>query len=114
MVWSAEANATAGYSFSSIGLDVNLFYKFTGKRPRYVASGTDLILAKTNSFHIADLTVSKKIVSFLSLNAGVRNLFDVDRISSTFVNGGIHSGGGLNVATGRSYFASLLFNWDKK
>lgn len=114
MVWSAEANATAGYSFSSIGLDVNLFYKFTGKRPRYVTSGTDLILAKTNSFHIADLTVSKKVVSFLSVNAGVRNLFDVDRISSTFVNGGIHSGGGLNVATGRSYFASLLFNWDKK
>ncbi len=114
MVWSAEANATAGYSFSSIGLDINLFYKFTGKRPRYVTSGTDLVLSKTNSYHIADLTFSKKIVSFLSLNAGIRNLFDVDRINSTFVTGGVHSGGGLNVATGRSYFASLLFNWNKK
>ncbi|HRO69455.1 MAG TPA: TonB-dependent receptor [Chitinophagaceae bacterium] len=32
MQWSAEANALFGYTFSSIGLDASLFYKFTGKK----------------------------------------------------------------------------------
>jgi outer membrane receptor for ferrienterochelin and colicins len=112
--WSAEVNATAGYTFSKIGLDMNLFYKFTGKKPMYVANGPDFILAETKGYHIADFTLNKKLFRYFSLNAGVRNLFDVDRIRSSFVTGGIHSGGGLNVGTGRSFFTGLVFNWDKK
>lgn len=113
LLWSAEANLTATYSFSRIGLDLNLFYKFTGKRPRYVASGSDIVLSEQEGYHMADFTLNKKLTSFLRLNAGVRNLFNVDRIRSSFVAGGIHTGGGLSVATGRSAFASLLFNWNK-
>lgn len=113
-LWSAEANASAMYSFPKIGLDLNLFYKFTGKRPRYVANGPDFVLSKQESFQLADFTVRKKITSYLQLSTGVRNLFNVDRIRSSFVVGGVHTGGGLSVGTGRSYFASLLFNLDKK
>lgn len=113
-VWSAEANALVSYSFTRIGLDLNLFYKFTGKRPRYVMNGTDVVLSEQDGYHMADLTLNKKLFSYLAFNAGVRNLFDVDRINSSFVSGGIHSNGGLNVATGRSYFASLIFNWSSK
>lgn len=113
LLWSAEANLTATYSFSRIGLDLNLFYKFTGKRPRYVTSGSDIVLSEQEGYHMADFTLNKKLTSFLRLNAGVRNLFNVDRIRSSFVAGGIHTGGGLSVATGRSAFATLLFNWNK-
>lgn len=113
-VWSAEANAIVGYSFTAIDLDLNLFYKFTGKRPRYVTNGPDVVLSEQDGYHIADFTLNKKLFPYLSLNAGVRNIFDVDRISASFAEGGVHSNGGLNVATGRSYFASLLFNWNKK
>jgi len=112
-LWSAEANLTAGYSFPAIGLDLNLYYKFTGKRPRYITNGPDLVLSEQEGYHMADFTVNKKISRFLRINAGVRNLFNVDRIRSSFVAGGIHTGGGLSVATGRSGFASLLFNWNK-
>ena len=112
--WSAEVNASAGYLFSKIGLDMNLFYKFTGKRPRYVASGPDFVLAETNGYHIADFTINKKLFRYFLLSAGVRNLFGVDRVSSSFVSGGIHSNGGLSVGTGRSFFTGLVFNWDKK
>ena len=114
LLWSAEANLNASYSFTRIGLDLNLFYKFTGKRPRYVTSGPDIVLSEQEGFHMADFTVNKKLTSFLRLNAGVRNLLNVDRIRSSFIAGGIHTGGGLSVATGRSAFASLLFNWNKK
>lgn len=114
LVWSAEANASASYHFKKMGLDLNLFYKLVGKRPRYVTSGPDIILSEQDAYHMADFTVSKKIIRVLSLNAGVRNLFDVSRINSSFVQGGIHTGGGLSVGTGRSYFATLAFNWNKK
>ena len=46
------------------------------------------------------------------VNAGVRNIFDVSRVRSSFTQGGIHTGGGLNVGTGRSYFVGLVFNWN--
>ena len=114
MVWSAEANASVGYSIPAIGLDLNLFYKLTGKRPRYVMDGPDVVLLEQDGFHLADFTLNKKLTRSLTLNAGIRNLFDVDRINSSFVQGGIHTSGGLNIATGRSCFASLLFNWNKK
>ncbi len=33
--WAAEINSIIGYNFSKIGLNANLFYKFTGKIPFY-------------------------------------------------------------------------------
>ncbi|HLG39941.1 MAG TPA: TonB-dependent receptor, partial [Chitinophagaceae bacterium] len=45
--WSPEINSNLGYSFSKIGLDVNLFYKFTGKKPSYIQnSNQDIVLSK--------------------------------------------------------------------
>jgi outer membrane receptor for ferrienterochelin and colicins len=68
---------------------------------------------------MADITFNKKfsktLLRYFSINAGIRNLFDVDRINNSVVStGGIHTaGGGRNIAYGRSYFAGLLFNWQK-
>ena len=70
---------------------------------------------------MADLSFNKKfnktVFRYFSFNAGIRNLFDVDRVSNSIVNsGGVHTGGGTgrNIAYGRSYFAGLVFNWEKK
>ncbi len=114
--WSAEANSSIGYTFSKIGLDANLFYKFTGKRPYYaINTNQQIVLTEQNGYHLADLTFNKKAFKYLSFNAGIRNLFDVDRITSTYSNGGTHSNGGTrNIATGRSFFAGISFNWEKK
>ena len=114
--WSAEVNSNISYRFSKIGLDANLFYKFTGKKPYYtVKSNQDIVLAEQNGYHMADLTLNKKLFKYFLLNAGIRNLFDVDRISSNYAAGGTHSSNGLlNIACGRSFFAGLVFNWEKK
>ncbi|HUM64624.1 MAG TPA: TonB-dependent receptor [Chitinophagaceae bacterium] len=116
MQWSAEANALFGYTFSSIGLDASLFYKFTGKRPYYVInSSQEYVLTEQKGYHMTDLSFSKKAFKYFRFNAGIRNLFDVDRINSVIVGSGIHASGGTrNIATGRSFFAGLNFNWTKK
>lgn len=114
--WSAEANAGIGYNLAKAGLDISLFYKFTGPRPYYAYNTLqELVLTKQKGFHMADLTFSKKALGYFIFNAGVRNLFDVDRITSTYAAGGIHSNGGTrNIATGRSFFAGIVFNYEKK
>lgn len=112
--WSPEATTNLGYVFSKIGLDVNLFYKFTGKRPRYVVSGSDIVLSKVDSYSWADFTVNKKLFRYFTLSAGIRNLFDVDRVNSSVSTGGIHTAGAQNIGYGRSYFAGLVFNWAKQ
>jgi outer membrane receptor for ferrienterochelin and colicins len=115
--WSAEANASLGYSFTKAALDVNLFYKFTGKRPFYAINSTtqEIELTKQEAYHLADLTLTKKAFKYLSFNAGIRNMFDVERITSSYAGGGTHGAGGTrNIATGRSYFAGVSFNWNKK
>ena len=116
MQWSAEVTSTIGYSFKNIGLNANLFYKFTGKRPYYaVNSNQEVVLTEQEGYHMADLTVNKKIFDYLSINAGIRNLFDVDRITSRYAGGGTHGSNGVrNLATGRSFFVGLNFNWEKK
>ena len=116
MQWSAEVTSVIGYSFSKIGLDANLFYKFTGKRPYYaVNSNQEVVLTEQEGYHMADITLSKKAFKYLSFNAGVRNLFDVSRITSTYADGGTHGAGGTrNIATGRGFFGGVSFNWSKK
>ena len=115
MQWSAEANASLSYRFVKAKLDLNLFYKFTGKRPYYSKDITgEIIPVYLKSYHMADLTLNRKIGKLLTVNAGVKNLFAVDRIKSSFASGGVHTGGGIaNIGNGRSYFAGILFNWNK-
>ena len=63
---------------------------------------------------MADLTFNKKAFKYLSFNAGIRNLFDVTRLSNTLTSGGVHTSNGTrNIANGRSFFAGVNFNWSK-
>ncbi|HEV7780845.1 MAG TPA: TonB-dependent receptor, partial [Chitinophagaceae bacterium] len=116
--WSAEINSTVSYRFAKIGLDANLFYKFTGKKPQYVynSASQEYVVSEREGYHMADLTLNKKLYRYFSINAGIRNLFDVTRLTSSFAaTGAAHTSDGIsNIACGRSFFAGLVFNWDKK
>lgn len=117
--WSPEVTSTIGYNFQKIGFDVNLFYKFTGKLPYYqlaTVSGQQVIqLAHTEGYHWVDFTVNKQLFKYITINAGIKNLFDLDVINSA-ASGGTHgtSSSSRLIAYGRSYFAGLLFNWNTK
>lgn len=114
--WSPEASASLSYTVPGAGLDLNLFYKFTGKRPFYTMnSNQELTHAEQQGYSLADFTLTKKLCNYFSLNAGIKNLFDVDRIRSTGTTTGIHTSNGItNIGTGRSYFLELIFNWNKR
>jgi outer membrane receptor for ferrienterochelin and colicins len=116
--WSPEVNSTISYNFSKIGLNANLFYKFVGKLPYYqmaTVNGQDvIILAQNHGYHLADLTLNKKLFKYFTINAGIKNLFDVSFVNSSASSGGAHTTTGARaIAYGRSYFAGLAFNWEK-
>lgn len=117
--WSPEVNANLLYNFKKIGAQLSFFYKFTGKRPVYQATVVNgqaiAALAETASFHWADVTANKSITKFLTLSAGVKNLFDVTTLTNTVADtGGAHSiAGAVPLSYGRSYFVGLNFQWNK-
>ncbi|MGN6420949.1 MAG: TonB-dependent receptor plug domain-containing protein [Pseudobacter sp.] len=118
-VWSPEANANLLYDIQKIGTRVSLFYKFTGKRPVYqtmTANGqTVAARAETASFSWADATISKSLGKFITLNGGVKNIFNVTTLSSNVGDtGAAHSSGGdLPLSYGRSWFVGLAFQWNQ-
>lgn len=115
-VWSTEVNANLLYTFKKAGASVNLFYKFSGKRPIYETTDqVNIHLAENEGFHMADLTFSKTLGKYVNLLSGIKNLFDVTNLQNTSTDtGGAHStGGAVPMSFGRSYFLGLSFQWTK-
>jgi outer membrane receptor for ferrienterochelin and colicins len=115
---STEVNSTISWSLKRVGVDLNFFYKFTGKLPYYerviVNAQTIIRLAETEGYHLADFTVTKKLFNYFLLQAGVRNLFDVVNINNSATSDGAHTNTGARpIAYGRSFFAGLVFEWSK-
>jgi outer membrane receptor for ferrienterochelin and colicins len=120
--WSPELNSNIIYRFPKWKMQAGLFYKFTGALPAYQLA-TDpntnepyVYLAKTESWHQADVTLSKNIFNHLTIQAGIKNLFDITRLQNTSQDaGGAHSSGGpVLTSYGRSYFIGLNYQWSKK
>lgn len=110
--FAPELNANVGYNFTKIGLDLNLFYKLNGKKPFYALnSNQEVAQVFQSAYQLADFTAIKKLKKF-AITAGVKNIFDTKRITSALSNGGVHGTNNTrNIATGRSLFFALNFNW---
>ncbi|NTD99166.1 TonB-dependent receptor [Agrobacterium tumefaciens] len=117
--WSPEITATILYNFPKIKGNVSLFYKYTGRMPGYQNSGantTDYKLVEIGDFSLADLMLNKSLYKYFTINAGVKNLFDVTQLTNTSTaTGGAHStgGGAVPYSYGRSYVLGITFNWNK-
>lgn len=117
--WSPEITATILYNLPKIKANVSLFYKYSGAVPSYQSVGsstTDYQLVEIGGFSLADLMLNKSIYKYFTINAGVKNLFDVTRLSNTSTaSGGAHStgGGAVPYSYGRSYVLGISFNWNK-
>ena len=115
MQWSPEVNTVVGYTFSPAGIDANFFYKFVGSRPGYIQNGNDLVAIKTQGYHLSDLSVGKFFNRKIRLQAGVRNLFDVKRITASSNQVSVHTNNNVtSIATGRGYFATLTYKFLKQ
>jgi outer membrane receptor for ferrienterochelin and colicins len=112
--WSPEVTAEVTCRMDKIDLHITAIYKYTGKttRIRLLEDG-QLAEGYMDAYHNMDLTVLKTFMQKrLSVNAGIRNLFDVTNITSFGSTGGVHSegGGSVPVAWGRTYFVKLSFS----
>ncbi|MGA0559483.1 TonB-dependent receptor [Larkinella sp. VNQ87] len=120
-VWSPEINTNLTYHLRPLDTKVSFFYKYTGRRPTYEATAetdgtTTVRLAEIAAYHWADVTITQSITKYITLNTGVKNLFDVTRLTNTSGDvGGSHStGGAVPLSYGRSYFLGLNFHWSKQ
>ncbi|WP_211229823.1 TonB-dependent receptor plug domain-containing protein [Olivibacter sitiensis] len=116
MRWTPEVNSNISYRWPKAQLSLSAYYKFTGKLVSYEtatdASGTlDIHRAEIAAFHMADISVNKVFWRGISLSGGVRNLFNVVRLSNTSIDtSGAHStGGAVPMGYGRSYFLGLQY-----
>lgn len=59
--------------------------------------------------------LNKNVLKYLTVNAGIKNLFDITQLTNTSASsGGAHSSGGaIPYSYGRSYVLGLSFNWSK-
>jgi len=120
-LWSPEVNASVSYGVDKIKTKFSLFYKYTGSKPQY-ATGTNttgmdvLYIAKTAAYHLADFTANTTLNKYVTLTAGVKNIFDVNNVNNTAASSGsIHnSGGAVAISYGRSYFIGLNLQWNRK
>lgn len=116
--WSPEVNATAYYNISKIKTNLALLYKYSGARKTYQmvnGSTTDVELTGLDSYNWADFSVSKTLFNTITLQAGVKNIFDVNSINNTAASGGVHSTGGpAPISYGRSYFLGIAYQFFKK
>lgn len=117
LYWSPELTTEATCRFDKIDFSLTAAYKFTGRTTRLILDADGQIdEAYMDAYHNLDISMMKSFMDKrLSVNAGVRNLFDVTNITSTGGSGGVHSSGGGSapVAWGRTFFLKLTFNISK-
>ncbi len=117
--WATEVNSNITYTFPDINGSISLFYKYTGRLPSYKLTiendPSSVKLTKIGDFHTADLMLNKNLFKSLTINAGIKNLFNVTQLSNTSTaTGGAHStGGDVPYSYGRSYVLGLTYNWNK-
>ncbi|BAV05066.1 outer membrane receptor for ferrienterochelin and colicins [Filimonas lacunae] len=115
--WTPEVNSNISYSFTKLKAQLGIFYKYTGALPTYAINSNngEIYLSKIYAYHWADVTATKQIFKYLSLQAGIKNLFGVKRVANSSLDvGQAHSTGGpVLTGFGRSYFAGLNFRFSK-
>ena len=124
--FSPELGANISYTYPKWGTSLSFYYKLTGKRAEYYS---DEVSVENNgvketkniyyvqtipSYHFGDLTLSQRITNFLTLNGGIKNIFDVTTLQTRSDNALVTNNPTLYMGCGRSWFVGLSFNLDGK
>jgi outer membrane receptor for ferrienterochelin and colicins len=119
--WTPEVNSNITYNIKKIKTSLGLFYKFVGVAPNLSNDPTGreqgLFPTKTSSYNLADFTITTNANKHFTLQAGIKNLFDVTSVNSNTVissNLSHNNSNALLVNYGRSYFLGLVFQFNKK
>ncbi len=107
---ASEATVNLQYAWKKPGININTFYKLSGKQPFLQSNidGSASFNGTQNAFHLCDVSLEKKFFDRrVQLIAGVKNLFDLQQATvSGRVSSGTHGGGTASFLP-RSFFTSL-------
>lgn len=119
-LWTPEVNSNITYRINKIKTSIGVFYKYTGNKP-FFAYGTNnlnqnvIYVAETSGYHTADVAITTAVHKYVTVQAGIKNLFDVANVNNTATGAGVHTTtGAVPIGYGRSYFLGLQFQWSKK
>jgi outer membrane receptor for ferrienterochelin and colicins len=111
--FSHSLSSSFTYFFNNQKLSLSAFYKFTGKTPIFYRENNQIFESSIDSYHLLDFIIKKSLINDkLNLKVGVKNLFDIQNISS-FSDNSIHSSSNStqSVSYGRTIFSSLNFDF---
>lgn len=110
-LFSPEINNQIQYGIAKTGVTVFTFYKFTGPNKQYsLDSNDDVILNRSNGFHMLDFTITKTFFQKIAVGAGAKNLLNVTTVNSN-TTGSAHSDSANSVSYGRSFFIRLNYHF---
>lgn len=114
--YSPELSANVSYFLRRSKTQLNLFYKYTGARHQYSYNSVtkDLYLGKLGSYNTADFTLSQHLGKDVTLNAGIKNIFNIKTINNT-IREDVHDLGTSSsslLGYGRSYFIGMRFSFN--
>ena len=117
--FSPEASTNISYNLRKTGTNFSFYYKFTGERAEYFlgedSNAKEVAYLRTMpSYNYADFTVTQKITSFLSLNLGIKNIFDLTSLQVRADRSDIGVMPVSYIGCGRSWFVGLNINLDGK
>jgi len=113
MVYSTDILSQVNYLWRKTRLRFNVFYKYNGAYPEiFIGANDQAFKTIVSAFHTMDLSLSRQLwKNQLTIQAGVKNLFDNTNISISgdTGSGGIHTGGSTSspVGWGRTFFIRL-------
>lgn len=107
-----ELNGSLQYAVPKTGINLNLFYKYTGSQPALITNidGTVTYSGNQKAFGICDASIEKKFVNNkLQIIAGIKNVMDVRnrRVTGIPMSNGAHGNGSTGFFIPRSFFTSL-------
>ena len=117
--WTPEIFGDLTYQIKKWDTTAILFVKKTGKRSAYqiVDGQTNTVtLSSIEGITWADFMLNKKFKRNITINLGVKNLFNVTNQTNTggAASGGAHSSSStINTSYGRSYVVGLAYLWNK-
>ena len=117
-LYALQLNSSASYRIPKWNTVISTYFKYNGPQYLFVQkqdanNETILVRGKQDGFSWMDASVKKNFIDdALQVTLGVRNLMNINRINTTALEGGAHSGppSSILLGYGRSYFLKLLYN----
>lgn len=116
-LFNFQLNTNLGYTLPKWNTTFSAFFKYLGEQQQFVEKTNDageqvFDTGKTEAYSWMDATISKSFFNNTFVTTiGSRNLFNINSVKTTAIEGGAHNGPATQIPLGygRSYFLKLAY-----